>query len=144
MDSAPHRRLVVIGFLVGIAGLAVWLVLQGRAPAYFCAAVLVCMALALRAVQPGRHGLYAAGVAVGVATLVVAVWPTDPGGGYCGSVLNPGQAREAYDSGGDAYSYFKACDRRASVQGMITVAGSAAAGVLLGLSFRRRDGRGSG
>jgi hypothetical protein len=86
--------------------------------------------------------LYATGVAIGLATMVIAIWPTDDGG-YCGSVLTPHQSFAAYDSGGRAYTYFDACDDRAALHGTLVVVGSAASGLLIGASLRplarRRD-----
>ena len=138
--TRPLRRLMVLGYVAVTVAAACWLVAQGRLATYVCAASLVGLVLALRAVAPGRHLMYAAGVVVGLATLGVAAWPSDPGGGYCGSVLNPGQAEGAYDSGDDPYGYFQACDRRAAVYGALTLAGATGAGLLLGLSFRQRGG----
>lgn len=128
-------RVVTVVFVLVMALLATWLVLFDSVGPYVCAALLAAMTLALAAVRPERRWLYAIGVGVGLATVVIALWPTD-GGGYCGSVLHPGQGVEAYDSGGSTYAYFDACDDRATIHGVLVMLGSAVSGLLIGASLQ--------
>lgn len=95
------------------------------------------------AVRPGRIWVYWIGVAIGLGTLFVAIFPTDEGG-VCGSVLNPYQAEESLDWGPDPFRYFERCDDRAAIHGMLVLGGSATSGLLVGnalvlLGSRRRD-----
>ena len=85
MRPALLSRVVTVVFVLVMALLATWLVLFDSLGPYVCAALLAAMTLALAAVRPDRRWLYAIGVVVGVAAMVMALWPTD-GGGYCGSV----------------------------------------------------------
>ena len=95
-----------------------WLVLGlGHARGYFCAGVGVALTACLVLVRPGRHWLYGVGVVMCLATLALALWPTDPpgGGGLCGSVLHPHTDRDvigmlAAEDGFEPTSYVQACD----------------------------------
>lgn len=136
MKGKTTSRLVTACFLAVMALLVGWFVSLGHARFYFCAGLLTAMTLALALVGPGRRGRYALGVAVGAATLVLALWPTDPSGGYCGSVLNPHRSQEGYDLSDNVNSYFKACDEKAAVYGMLVMMGSAATGLLIATSLQ--------
>jgi hypothetical protein len=132
---------VTVVFVLVMALLATWLVRFDILGAYVCAALLASMTLALAAVRPDRRWLHLTGVAIGLATVVIGFRPTD-GGGYCGSVLHPGQGVEAYDSGGSTYAYFDACDDRATIHGVLVMLGSAVSGLLIGASLQSlRRGR---
>lgn len=129
------RRAATAAYVLVMALLAVWLLLFDGPGPTVCAAVIVALTTALAATAPGRRWLYAVSVVLAVATMVVGLWPTDSGG-YCGSVLLPGQGVEAYDSGGSAHRYFDACDDRAAVHGVLVMLGGAGSGLLLGASLR--------
>ena len=120
-----------------------WLVLGlGHGRGYFCAGVVVALTACLVLVRPGRHWLYGAGVAMGLATLALALWPTDPPGwgGLCGSVLHPHTDRDvigmlAAEDGFDPTSYVRACDdERARNMRLVALGGSLTV-VLVGASI---------
>ena len=79
-ENVPSR-LVTACFAAAMALLVGWFVSLGYARFYFCAGLVTAMTSSLVAVSPGRRGRYAVGVATGLATLVLAAWPTDPRAG---------------------------------------------------------------
>lgn len=131
-----------------------WLVLGlGHARGYFCAGVGVALTACLVLVRPGRHWLYGVGVVMCLATLALALWPTDPpgGGGLCGSVLHPHTDRDvigmlAAEDGFEPTSYVQACDderarniRLVALGGLLTVV-LVSASIVPGGTRRGSDG----
>ncbi len=129
--------LLVYALFMG--SLVAWLVGLGYASTYVCAAIVAALGLAWLAVRPGRMWLYGLGVVIGLATLFVAITPADggfyEGGGWCGSVLSPGQYEETYDGQGDPLYYFDRCDERAAWHGALVLVGSTVSGLLVGNSL---------
>lgn len=137
--SRRPRRVWLFGYALFMGSLVAWLVALGYARTYFCAMIVAALGLAVLAVRRGRTWLYSLGVAMGLATLVVAITPADggfyEGGGWCGSVLHPGQFVESYDAQGDPLNYFDRCDDRAAWHGALVLVGSATSGLLIGNSL---------
>jgi hypothetical protein len=130
-------RWMTVVFVLLMALPATWLVIFNELGPYLCSALILAMTATLAFVSPRRRRLYFVGVAIGLATIVVGLWLTDSGG-WCGPVLIPGQAVEAYDGVTPATRYFDACDERALLHASLMLLGSAASALAIGTSLRTR------
>ena len=143
-------RVVVIAYLTGLSLLVAWLVLVlGHSRGYLCAAALVALIGCLPFVRAGRYLLYGLGAAACLATLAIGLWPTDPGGAFCGSVFNRTSDKAEpillAEEGFDPASYLAACEERRSrntvlvgLGGIVTVALVGSSIGLSGTSSNRR------
>ena len=128
-------RVKTVVFVLVMGLLATWLVLFNEPGPYLCAALILAMTATLAFVPSDRRWLYLVGVLVGLAAIVAGLWPTDAGG-WCGSVLIPGQGVEAYDGVAPASQYFDACDARGVLQACLMLLGSAGSALAIGASLR--------
>ena len=130
-------RLMTMVFVLVMGLVATWLVLFNEPGPYLCAGLILAMTATLALVPSARRWLYFVGVLVGLAAIVAGLWPTDAGG-WCGSVLIPGQGVEGYDGVAPAGQYFDACDERGVLQACLMLLGSAGSALVISASLRPR------